>query len=89
MRPPKGTSLAGTASIDVQYVGLERSGSATRLLEESPEKKLPEPYISPIWGAVTPRPIIMNCGLLGGPADVISCSNFFVDRLRGFCSARC
>jgi hypothetical protein len=73
-------------------VGLERLGSAVRLPEKSPEKKLREPYISPIWGAVTPRPIIMNFGLLGGPADVMNRSNFVFDRLRGltgFCSARC
>jgi hypothetical protein len=38
MRPLKGTSLAETASIDVKYVVLERSGSAVRLPEKSPEK---------------------------------------------------
>jgi hypothetical protein len=38
MRPPKGTSLAGTTLIDVKYVGLERAGSAVGLPEKSPEK---------------------------------------------------
>ena len=41
---PKGISLAKTASIDVQYVqyvGLERSGSAVRLLSKTPEKTPP------------------------------------------------
>jgi hypothetical protein len=52
-------------------------------------KKLRQPYISPIWGAATPRPIIMNFGLLDGPANIINCSNFCLDRLEGFCSARC
>jgi hypothetical protein len=69
---PKSTSLAGTASTDVQYVGLERSESALHLPEKSPEKKLRQPYISRIWGAAIPRPIIMNFGLLGGPADVMN-----------------
>jgi hypothetical protein len=36
---PKGTSLDGTASIGVQHVGVERSGSAVRLPNKSTEKK--------------------------------------------------
>jgi hypothetical protein len=37
-KTPKGTSLAKSESIDVQYVGLERSGSAVGLPEKSPEE---------------------------------------------------
>jgi hypothetical protein len=48
------------------------------------KKKLREPYNSPIWGAVTPRLIIMNFDLLGGPTDAMNCSNFCTDRLRVF-----
>jgi hypothetical protein len=39
-------------------------------------KKLRESNISHIWGAATPRPVIMNFGLLGGLVDVINSSNF-------------
>jgi hypothetical protein len=70
-------------------VGVERSGSAVRLPNKSPEKNLREPFILPIWGAETPGPIIMNSRLLDGPADVINSSDFCIDRLRGFCSVRC
>jgi hypothetical protein len=44
---------------------------------------------SPIWGAETPRRIIMNFGLLVGLADIMNSLNFCIDRLRGFCSVKC
>jgi hypothetical protein len=34
-------------------------------------------------------PIIMNFGLLGGLADVMNSSNYWIDRLRGFCAVSC
>jgi hypothetical protein len=40
------------------------------------KKKLREPYISPVWGAETPWPIIMNFDLLVGLADVIQFFKF-------------
>jgi hypothetical protein len=79
--------LAETASTDVYYVGLERSVSAVDLPNKSPEKNANRKLH--LYGEPRSPLIIMNFGLLGGPADIIICANFCIDRLRGFCSARC
>jgi hypothetical protein len=54
MRPPKGTCLAGTASIGVLHVGVERSGSAVRLPNKSPEKKTPRTVYFTYMGSRDP-----------------------------------
>jgi hypothetical protein len=69
-------------------VRLGRSGSAVGLPEKSLEKETSRTVYFTYMGAETPQAIIMNFGLLGGLADVMNRSNFCIDRLRGFCSAR-
>jgi hypothetical protein len=80
---PNGTSLAETASINIEYVGLERSRSAVRLPEKSPKKTPPVDNFTHM-GSRDPRPIIINFGLLGGLADVIDSVNICFDWLTGF-----
>jgi hypothetical protein len=79
LRPPKGTFLVETASIDVQYVGVERSGSAVRLPNKTQEKQtLPvDNFTHMRRHDPTDRYELV---LLGGPADVISSKICYFDQ---------
>jgi hypothetical protein len=82
--------MAETASIPVQYVGFECSGSSVHAFaEQNTGKKLRQSKTSAILGAATSQSIIMNFGPLDGPADIISFIKFCFDRIKDFCSARC
>ena len=67
-----------------KYVGLERSGSAVRLLNQTPGKQIRQSTTSPMWGNATPADHYTNFGLLRCPTDIIICTKFSNDQLRVF-----
>ena len=86
-KPPKGTSLRGTASFDVFCVKISFGPSAVASLKNQ-KKRTFMCYISRIWGEKTPGRICTKFCTGGDIQNVITDANLGDDRLSRFCVAR-
>ena len=86
-RPPKGTSLRGTASSDVFCVKI--GARIPAFSRTPPQKKVaetlcPEGAKSRMRRTETPKPIWIKFGMVVDIPDIVTYTNFVDHRLRGF-----